>query len=277
MKTGVKTSLYYQPGTTVTDYAQIRRHGYTCADYQLLMATDGALYAAEESIFEKMLLAEREQAQAAGVEFSQVHAPWPTDDTTEENRAATLRHMKKAVRGTALLGSKYLVVHPVLPYGWGKEDDPEFTEKLNAAFFSELCDYAQHYGVGICMENLPFRAYRLSRMEEMLRFMERYRIPNLYICMDTGHCNVFGDDCGEMIRLCGDKLKVFHIHDNNGLRDDHNLPYSGTIRWQSFKDAIREIGFNGCLSSEADVSRELPEDIQEYMKIGLSKIMRSLG
>ncbi len=107
--------------------------------------------------------------------------------------------------------------------------------------------------------------------------MERYRIPNLYICMDTGHCNVFGDDCGEMIRLCGDKLKVFHIHDNNGLRDDHNLPYSGTIWWQSFKDAIREIGFNGCLSSEADVSRELPEDIQEYMKIGLSKIMRSLG
>lgn len=275
MKKGIKTSMYYNDGTTVTDYDKLRRHGYTCADYQLIADTKCVLYKVDEAEFKKMMLDEKKRADKAGVEFSQVHAPWPVDDTTPEKRAVTMENMKKAVRGTAYLDGKYLVVHPVMPYGWYRDDDPLYSEKLNAEFFEELSKYAMKYNVRICIENMPFKT-KISPMSETIKFVEKYNIQNLYICMDTGHCIVHNEDCGEMIRRAGDKLKVFHLHDNVGYIDNHQIPYSGKIDWDSFKSAIRDVKFDGCLSSEADVSRKLPAALREYMEIGLSKIISSL-
>ena len=276
MKTGVRNNIYYFPGTKNTDYARMKKHGYDCADFQGLTGGNGSFLNLPEEEMVEALKHELKAARENGIEISQVHGVWPTDDTTAEKRAETMERMKKAVRGAAVLDGKYLVVHPQMPYGWGPEDDADEAERINEEFFRELCEYAKDYNIGICIENMPMKEHRLSRTSNMIEFVRRVDIDNLTMCLDTGHCNVYNDDCGEMVRLIGDKLKTLHVHDNCSRADEHIWPYSGCTDWQSFKQALFDIGFDGCMSIEADVSKNYPESIREDMEIALAKIAKSL-
>lgn len=278
MRIGITNTAYcsYQKGSI--DYEKMHAHGYSCADYQNLMDTrDGLLFHVDRMTFEKLLTAERRQANDAGIEFSQVHAPWPTDDLTAESRREKFEYMKSALEGCALLGSKYFVVHPVMPFGWGKDEDPDFTLECNADFLIALCVYGGDLGVNICIENMPFPAYRLSRIPSLVKFVKSLHLKNLFICFDTGHANVFGDDCGKMIRMCGDLLKVLHVHDNNGKQDEHRMPFEGTIDWESFRMALKKIRYDGCISLETSVSRRYPEELYEYMQKGLAMTAKYLA
>lgn len=274
MTTGICTSRYYFPQTKQTDYEKMRRHGYDCADYQRTCDTSD-LYTLPQDEFEKILTKEKEDAQKTGIFISQVHAPWPVVDTTEENRAQNMIYMQKAVQAASLLSSPYLVVHPLMPYGWDDEEDPDYVESLNEVFFKDLCAYAQKYSVAICIENMPMRAHRLSRTPRIVKLVDKLNLPNFFICLDTGHCNVFGDDAGEMARLCGDRLKVLHVHDNTGESDQHLWPYSGSINWDSFQTALKDIHFDGCLSIEANFNMNYPTSIKEDLYLALQKIAKS--
>ena len=44
-------------------------------------------------------------------------------------------------------------------------------------------------------------------------------------------------------------MKVTHIHDNYGT-DSHNQPFDGTVNWDSVRDALTEINYEGELTSE---------------------------
>ena len=276
MRTGVTTSLYFLPGTRTADLERIKAHGYDCVDYDLCDTTD-AIYHLPEEQFAAAMKAERQKIEAAGLKVSQVHGPWPTDDTTSESRAEKYIFMQRAVGATALLGCPYMVVHPVMPYGWSKETDADTAQKMNEEFFAKLCDYAAGYGVGICVENMPMTAHRISPINRIVQLVKAVNKPNFFICLDTGHCNELKDDCGEAVRKSGKYLKVLHVHDNCGRRDSHLIPYCGTIQWEHFTDALKEIGFDGVLSIETKVRRDFPGEMREYMLTGLAAIARALA
>ena len=278
LRTGICNSLYRLPGKPFADYEKMALHGYACADFQGLCDTKGALYLADEKEFCTVLTAERERAAASGITLSQVHAPWPVTDTTEEERAQNLEWMKTAVRGTKILGSPYLVVHPQMPYGWAEEQDPDFAYRINYDFFSSLCDYAQDFGVNICVENMPTKKHKLARVPALLDLIRDVGRKNFFLCLDTGHCNVSGDDCGDMVRLCGDLLRVLHVHDNFGDYDRHLFPYYGTIDWESFRKSLGETGFTGVLSIEANLkTAKVPGEAIEHMMKGLAAIAHTLA
>ena len=48
----------------------------------------------------------------------------------------------------------------------------------------------------------------------------------------------------------GDRLTVTHVHDNNGLDDEHLFPYMGITDWDRFCRALGETGYDGPLSFE---------------------------
>ena len=77
----------------------------------------------------------------------------------------------------------------------------------------------------------------LSRVGDICGLIDELDSPFVGMCLDTGHCSVFGDDPGEMVRLAGPRLRTLHVHDNNGKSDLHWLPYTGVIKWES-RDAI---------------------------------------
>lgn len=273
MKIGITNSSYYIGLSNIIDYKEISSHGFECVDFQNLADIDGDLYKLPDDEFKKTLTKEREMAQKAGITISQVHGPWPVDDKTQQSRDATFEYMKKTVQGTSILGSKYIIIHPKMP-NWGHEDDSDEIERMNERFFSKICSFAQEYNVNICVENMPMTNLRLSRTTKILEFVKKLNLPNLFICFDTGNSNCFGDDCGEMVRLCGDYIKTLHVHDNSGRADEHLFPYCGTINWESFKSALFDIGFDGVLSIEAN--NKFAGELKEYMQKGLAKIARQL-
>lgn len=235
-------------------YAAIREAGFTCADLSAICDIHNAYYTSTLAEAKAMAAEEHERATAAGIRIHQVHGPWPTNDTSAEKRQAKLAYMERAIRLTPVFGAQYLVLHPDMPFGWGKEPDSAFAWETNLALFRALLPIAEEENVTLCIENMPMTAHAISRTQRMYEFVQEIGHPRLGMCLDTGHANVFGDDVGDAVRLIAPVLKVLHVHDNAGDRDNHLPPHAGTIHWDGFTAALKEIGFAGVLSIEADLA-----------------------
>lgn len=242
-------------------YRRMKELGYDTADVNL--ADTGWEIYSDRKLLEEYCAAEKEAAAAAGIELYQIHGPWPTDDTTEDSRKAVREHMHTAVYACRLLGAPYMVIHPQMPFGWDKEEDAAFAEELTVELLRGLIPDCERYGVTVCLENMPMKAHRISPVENIVAAVKKVGHPNIAVCLDTGHSNVFGHDLGEMVRLCGSRLKTLHIHDNDGIYDRHQLPYTGTADWDSFLCALAETGCGVPLNFEtmAPAVRTMPEAV----------------
>ena len=63
---------------------------------------------------------------------------------------------------------------------------------------------------------MPFPKLPLAHVSQIIDFVDSLGRENLKVCLDTGHANVCGTKIEESIRALGDRLAVFHIHDNDG-------------------------------------------------------------
>ena len=276
MKIGISSDYYQNPNTGMIDYEKMGRHGYECVDYDGLCNTAGPLYQMDEEALQAAMTAEKQRANAAGIQVGQVHGPWPVDDTSAEKRAVNMEYFKRCVRATAYLDGKNLVVHPMMPYGWGAEDDKETALQINTDFLTELTAYAKPYGVTVCLENMPFKAHTLSPVPAIAAFVKKLDIDNLRICLDTGHSNLYPDNIGDMVRACGSYLQTLHVHDNHGESDEHQIPYLGNINWASFRQALKDVNYQGCMSFEVCFRCACPPDIMEDIQVTTAAIARKM-
>jgi sugar phosphate isomerase/epimerase len=131
----------------------------------------------------------------------------------------------------------------------------------------ELLAVAKQEGVTVCLENMPFLDFSLSSPSDIVGFIEEINDPFFAMCLDTGHANVCRNwsSPAEAMRKYGNHIKVLHVHDNRGKRDEHTVPFSGTIDWDDFSHALQETDFQGVLSLECYPSAKLPQDICEDM------------
>ena len=261
-------------------YKKLKEHGYDCADFDM-SNTETPLYEASEEEAIKMLKKEKELAEAAGVEISQVHGPWtwPIREVTESGREERLFNMKKSIRYTSMLGCKNWVIHPHMPFdtrdvGTGHE---QLTWELNVTFMRELLVVAKECDVIICLENMPMAELSIARPEEILKMVKEIDDDNFKICLDTGHVAYYKDlSVGDSVRMLGDYIRTFHIHDNFPGNDIHLMPYYGVIDWKDFIEALKEINYQGVFSLETLPSRKLPTPIFEEMSISLARLVREM-
>jgi len=84
---------------------------------------------------------------SAGRRFHQLHAPIMNGLPPEE----LLPHMLTAIDAAAILGARWVVVHPVtLPEWAGRDALDEECVRTNQRYFTELVDAATARGVGNC-------------------------------------------------------------------------------------------------------------------------------
>ncbi len=188
--------------------------------------------------------------------------------------------MQKSLHGVHLLGCKYMVLHPLMPYGDFKNPDPEGFLELNETFYRELLKTAAKEQVMICFENMPMPYLNLARPSEIRDFVKKIDNPWFKVCLDTGHCLDVGQQPAQAVRGFSQDpqmLRVLHVHDNDGHRDLHLLPYQGIADWPDFTKSLKEIGFEGVLSLETQIKAKLPEPLLEYEQIGLAKLARKLA
>ncbi|GEM_PF-4087497 len=111
---------------------------------------------------------------------------------------------------------------------------------------------------GYRMENGRYNRNGLSSGAEVAEFVDALNRKTKTSCfaaaLNTGHANLFGCNIQVMIETLGDRLKIIHANDNDGIRDLHQMPFTfttekGVLRtdWHSFVRALNKIQYDGLL------------------------------
>lgn len=259
---------------------RMRAHGFDYLDFSWYADTNHELYKNVGDAFIGDCHAWRDMLTSGGIQINQVHGPWrcPAQDYTEEDRAERFEKMSRAIIATGILGAKYIAIHPIMPFGTDSPDHPEEQFRMNIEFFGELAKVAKANNVIICLENMPFVNLPTSGINSILRIVREVNHPNLKVCLDTGHANIVPPSPAEAVKLIGkDLLMMLHVHDNKGDFDYHLLPFEGTIDWDAFAAALKEIKFDGVISLETDVNASVKDEAQrEAMELDLAGRVRKL-
>ncbi len=252
-------SLYYNLGREQS-FCAIAEIGYDGLDYSVPCAKlnpDRDFVTADAATFEKYFLEDRHFAESAGLKIFQTHAPFPVyTEGHPELFDRNIEAVRKTIIATKIVGCDIMVVHGAMPH-WKSEYNREEFKKINYYYLEKLLPTAEEYGVKIALENMPGVRFKMdefepvtSQPETIIEYIDMMNSPNLVACLDTGHANCAGVKAGEFARALGSRLKALHIHDNFAKIDAHGLPYTGTVDWKDFANALKEINYEGALSLE---------------------------
>lgn len=275
---GVQTQNVVADEDPAEGFGHLRQAGFSCADFSLngyLLNTD--IYRARinnffdrtEQELEQFFAPHRRGARTAGITVNQMHMPYPVyvpGGSKELNGYLRKIVAPKSMKVCAFFGCRYIVVHGLkLAYYLGSEE-AEWME--TERFLDFLAPMARELGVTICIENLydgigghlvegpgcdaKKAAERIDRMNE------KHRAEVLGFCFDTGHANIAGLDFERFLTTLGGRLKVLHIHDNDGVRDLHQIPFTfaktrenrASTDWEGFVKGLKAAQFHGALSFE---------------------------
>ncbi|MBR4888713.1 MAG: sugar phosphate isomerase/epimerase [Clostridia bacterium] len=181
-----------------------------------------------------------------GMVCNQSHAPFPV------TVPAVRSYLKRAIECTAEAGGEICIIHP----------DNDKTPEENAEMYAELLPFAKGCGVKIATENMwnwdseknesSFAACATG--ESFKKHIDVINDDFFVACLDLGHAEMrgSGDGAANMIKALGHRLKALHIHDNNRLNDDHQIPFSMNIDFAEIVKALKEMNYEGYFTLEAD-------------------------
>ncbi|MEE9543922.1 MAG: sugar phosphate isomerase/epimerase family protein [Thermodesulfobacteriota bacterium] len=99
-----------------------------------------------------------------------------------------------------------------------------------------LAKEAEEAGVVLALENI-FE----TRPDTLKDLVEAVGSPNLRVCIDSGHLNLYSEvSTEEWFSELGPYIALLHIHDNLGVRDDHLPVGDGEIDFPEFFSLVRE-------------------------------------
>ena len=212
-----------------------------------------------EEVFLEKALTIAEKIRKNGLSVLQTHGPilMKTADDLKDPRQREV--LQWAVHATRAMGTDRMILHPVTILPERKDNWAKTIE-----ICEELIPFALRYHVTICLENL-FRDIRSGDLvksvaatgsdyetaAKVIDDLNRKAGAEVFgFCLDTGHALLASLDVKDMVVTMGSRLKALHIHDNNGLTDQHLMPYIGLTKWERFLDGLAEIDYRGTLSFE---------------------------
>jgi len=181
-----------------------------------------------------------------GATCNQSHAPFPTSCEGVRSK------LQLAIECTAEAGGKICVIHP----------DNEKDVQKNADTYLELLPFAKSCGVKIATENMwgwdnakdCAEPAICSSPQSFLELLNAVNDDYFVACLDVGHAEMRGLNTSskEMIRALSGKLQALHLHDNDLWHDSHQIPFSMRMDFEGIVKALKEIGYRGDFTLEAD-------------------------
>ncbi len=174
-----------------------------------------------------------------GLKLQSLHAPTERDSTRGPGsglavsiseperirRQEAVDEVKRALDVAETIPFRYLVQH------LGSSRQPADRRNLDAAFGSleQLVVFAKHRGVTIALENTPSE---IGAPASLMQFVRETHLSDLRFCFDIGHAHVEGGVLPGFHAM-RERIVTTHIHDNHGEKDEHLLPWEGTIDWDA--------------------------------------------
>jgi len=197
-----------------------------------------------------------------GLQLHALHAPTSRDksatrqggtpisiaDPERVRRLDAVDEVKRALEVAEHIPCKYLVQH------LGASREAADPKRYDAAFNSleHLTVFARQRGVTVALENTPGG---LGSPGMLRQFIADTHMSSLRLCFDVGHAHM-EDGVERGLEKMRDLVVTAHVHDNDGQKDDHLLPFEGTVNW---KAALAELAVTPSAPEGLPLVMELKE------------------
>jgi sugar phosphate isomerase/epimerase len=248
---GVSTHLFHQHRLTRDHLVHIAAHGFEAVE---LFATRAHFDYHDPSA--RLQLAE--WLSDTRLELHSVHAPafealrngrwvgaFSNASADESRRRAAIAEAEAALALARHVPFQFLVTHIGVPASEvvGADNSRDAARRS----IDDLVALAATVNVRVAMEVIP---NPLSSAEHLSRLIEDdLDGMNVGVCLDYGHAHLMGD-LGEAVETLSGHLWTTHVHDNGGTRDDHLVPFAGTIDWDGAMMMTQKIGYDGVFMLE---------------------------
>ena len=154
------------------------------------------------------------------------------------------------LEATAALGGSVMVMHtgylPQFSRGGRRYWLRNWAERM-----PKIVENAEKLGVTLALENTWD-----DRPEIMLHLAGMLPGDNVRFCLDTGHVNAFSHlGISRWWDMIGDRVVALHLHDNDGLSDDHLAPGEGIFDFETLAGRLRSLETMPMLDLEVDLPR----------------------
>jgi sugar phosphate isomerase/epimerase len=249
---GLSTHFFHDTVLTREHLVHIAAHEFDCIE---LVASRGHFdYRSVDAVRELA-----EWLSDTRLSLHSVHAPtfdstpgvsggnWYSNASSDETRRkAAIAEAQAALGIATTIPFQFLVVHLGVPTAAvsGPGDNQRDAARRSA---EAIVESAARTGVRVAFEVIQ---NPLSEADALVRLLED-DLDGLdaAICLDYGHGHLTGD-LPDVIEAVSGHLATTHLHDNDGRRDAHLLPFSGTIDWDAAMMETQKIGYEGVLMFE---------------------------
>ena len=178
----------------------------------------------------------------SGKLFNQLHISLIDDDKSK---------VQTAIDALKIYIDIAQVIETDVILGWIKGVIPdlskkEYYENKIAEGLLELAQYASGKKVNLLLEAINrYESNWFNTSKYTTDLINKFKIPNTLVHLDTFHMNIEETDMAEAIRYSGDKLGYLHLADNT-----RRYPGTGTIDFKKVVDALIDIDYKGFMSVE---------------------------
>jgi sugar phosphate isomerase/epimerase len=216
------------------------------------------------------------EADKYGITFGQMHAPFPIFIAKSREGSENMKaDIAKCIEMCSSIDCPRIVIHPIFD---GSARFPSMTKeeeiRVNMEYYSSLIPLLKKHNVICCLENMWAQDWKTKKVytascsdvNEVIDYIDKLNEiageKRFGFCLDIGHLLLLGQDPCNWIEKLGDRLETLHTHDNDGVNDQHVLPYLGCANWERFILGLRKIGYSRNFSFEvSSFNRKFPNDL----------------
>lgn len=273
---GVQSKGIVYDNDPLEGFEMMKRAGFSCCDFRLdSYLTDLSFGFPEDHDFFQRSVGElkrffaphKEAAETAGIAIHQMYMPYPVyipNTGDEKSRCRMQAAASKSMEICAFFQCPYMVVHGLDLAGISWEYAA--VQEWISQYVETLAPMAKELKITICIENGSTNIGNhitedyCHNVKNAVAFIDhmniKYGAEVLGFCFDTGQANLAGINFEDFIMQLGTRLKVLHIHDNDGIRDLHQIPFTsagdcGNVSpadWDGFVRGLQKIQFDKVLS-----------------------------
>lgn len=152
------------------------------------------------------------------------------------------------LRFISVLGGNCVVVHLPRTSKGSLRNHVQSSRQL----LDQILPCAERNGVKIGLENSPGGSgphdYWAGNRELIGLLLEKYPPEQVGMCFDSGHANIRNEL--DMLDLHAKRVIAVHLHDNDGIQDQHLLPGQGSIAWDKVLGVLKHCGYSGPINLE---------------------------
>ncbi|UWX61489.1 sugar phosphate isomerase/epimerase [Chryseobacterium oranimense] len=160
----------------------------------------------------------------------------------------------------------------------------ENEKDIIAEVWCNVADYAQNKNINIAIEPINrYESYVCNTAENVLELIEKTGRKNLFLHLDTFHMNIEENNFYDPIINSGKMLKHIHVTESH-----RGMLGEGTVNWEEFFSALKQINFEGNLVLEnfsssipgmqekVSLWQKSPYDAQELAEGSLAFLRKNL-